>query len=539
MTRVAPNRLVRGLLYLLLTAIAVFSLNQAHNLTTSSRAAVAPNVATDGQWELSFSAPHAMSHAAVLPNGKVLYWTAVGGPPSESRLWNCVINNGLCDLDVSGSNSESIPYNTTDLFCSGHSLLPDGRLFVAGGSLFGGVGTPATTIFNLNPSPTATPPATSGPTMTNGRWYPTTVTLGNGETAIHSGTHCASSPPTANCSPLPFNRIPEVLNSAGTSLRTLSTAQEALSEAIWYPWMHLASDGRVFRAGPLSPSRWLDTSSTGAWSTTTKAHANASTVPYRDFGASVMYDVDKVLIAGGGQNPGPTNTSEIIDLSSGTPTWTNTTGAMQYPRRHLDLTILADGKVLASGGTQGSGFNNTCSNLAVLPAEIWNPATGNWTTVASLNKRRQYHSVAVLLIDGRVLVGGTTGAPASEEGCKDLDEELQQEIYSPPYLFNSNGTLASRPGITNAPDTISYGTQFIVQSPSASRITRVTLVRLSSVTHSTNMNQRFNNLTFSRVGMGLLVTPPANGNQAPPGHYMMFIFDDAGVPSVAKVVKLQ
>ena len=490
-----------------------------------------------GSWELSFSAPHPMSHAAVLPNGKVLYWTAVVGPPTESRLWNCVLNNGLCDPDVNGANSQSIPYNTTDLFCSGHSFLPDGRLFVAGGSAFPGVGTRATTLFNLDPQPSSPPPATSGPTMTQGRWYPSTVTLGTGETALLAGTRCQTDPPTPGCSPLPFNRVPEVLNSGGTTLRLLSTAEEPLNETVWYPWVYLGSDGRVFRAGPLSPSRWLDTAGTGAWGTTTKAHVNAPTVPYRDFGSAVMYDVDKVLITGGGQNP-PTNTAETIVLTNETGNWTATNN-MAHARRHHNLTILADGRVLASGGTKGPGFNNTCLANAVFEAESWNPGTGIWSPMAPLLKRRQYHSVAVLLIDGRVLVGGTTFQPESHKDCGDVNDELQQEIFTPPYLFNSEGSLAMRPTINSVPETISYGTNFLVSVSHVMIYSRVTLVRLSSVTHSTNMNQRFNNLTFGKVVAGLNVSAPANPNIAPPGHYMLFVFNKAGVPSVAKIVKLQ
>ena len=161
-------------------------------------------------------------------------------------------------------------------------------------------------------------------------------------------------PPTNGCQPLPFNRVPEVLNPTGTTLRLLSTAEEAANEAVWYPWAYLGSDGRVFRAGPLSPSRWLDTAGTGAWGTTTKPHVNAGTVPYRDFGSAVMYDVDKVLITGGGQNP-PTNTAETIVLTNETGNWTSTNN-MANARRHHNLTILADGKVLATGGTSGPRF---------------------------------------------------------------------------------------------------------------------------------------------------------------------------------------
>ena len=133
--------------------------------------------------------------------------------------------------------------------------------------------------------------------------------------------------------------------------------------------------------------------------------------------------------------------------------------------------------------------------------------------------RRQYHSVAVLLLDGRVLVGGTTAEFGFiTPGCTGLPAQLQQEIYSPPYLFNPDGSAATRPNITSIPQTVSYGSQFLVGTPSGGfNIRRVTIVRLSSVTHSVNMNQRFNELTFSRVGFGLRVNAPANPNAVAAG----------------------
>lgn len=524
-------------LCILLIAVALVPFTHATVKVEPSRAPAPPNPYLVGAWEPSFSSPYLMVHASVLPNGKILYWSPSSNLFSHSRLWNCVLNNGLCDPDVNGNNDQDIFYATTELFCSGHSLLPDGRLFVAGGSNFGTgeLGTASTTIFDANPQPSPSPIASSGPVMTNGRWYPSTITLGNGETAILSGAHCAPGQ-QAPCQNYVYNTIPEVLNAAGTSLRSLTNADLLV---LLYPQLHLASDGRVFYAGPNSGSRWLNTAGTGSWGTTVK-HYYYSQAPhllsFRESGSSVMYDVDKVMIAGGA-NP-PTNTCETINLTNEVGNW-EATGSMQYPRRHLNLTILADGKILATGGTQGEGFDDSCSENVVLPAEVWDPATGNWTTLASMTYRRQYHSVALLLPDGRVMVGGNTGSEATSPKCKPNDASFQQEIFTPPYLFNSDGTPATRPHIGFAPDTVNYGTQFLVTSPSAFNIQKVTMVRLSSVTHSTNMNQRINHLTFSRLGQSLRVNAPANGNQAPPGHYMLFIINSAGVPSVAKIIKIE
>ena len=523
----------------LLIVIALVPFTNATVKRKPSRTPAPPNPYIYGQWELSFSSPYLMVHTSLLPNGKVLYWSPSSNPITYSRLWSCVLNNGLCDPDVNGNNDQDIFYTTTDLFCSGHSLLPDGRLFVAGGSNFlsGELGTATTTIFDANPQPSPSPVASPGPTMMNPRWYPSVVTLGTGETAILSGAKCAFGQ-QAPCENYDYNTIPEVLNAAGTSLRTLTGADRFVP---LYPQLHVASDGRVFHAGPVSPSRWLDTAGTGAWGTTEKPYYYASQpqmITYRESGSSVMYDVDKVMIAGGGDPP--TNTCEKINLTNESGNWEET-GSMQYARRHLNLTILADGKVLATGGTQGSGFDDSCIRNAILAAELWDPWTGNgtWTTLASMAYRRQYHSVAFLLPDGRVMVGGNTGSAPTAPNCQANNASFQQEIFTPPYLFNSDGTLATRPLITYAPETVTYGNQFIVTSPSSFNIQKVTMVRLSSVTHSVNMNQRINHLTFSRVGFNLRVNAPANGNVCPPGHYMLFIINSSGVPSVAKIIKIE
>jgi hypothetical protein len=521
----------------ILTLTCLASLTPVMGRRKSPPSPAPPNPSVVGQWEPSFSSAP-LIHASVLPNGKVLHWTQFQFPPTYSRLWGCVLNNGLCEPDVNGTHSEDVWYNGTDLFCSGHTFLPDGRLFVAGGTIYPLVdeGTPATTIFNLNPSPASPPPAVGGPQMTNGRWYPSAVSLANGETAILSGTYCAKGQ-APNCEEYRYNNIPEVLSSNGATLRSLTNAELQLPN---YPWLHLATDGRVFYSGPNSPARWLNTSGAGAWGATVKPYYYSQAphfISNRDSGSSVMYDVNKVLIAGGGVTP-PTNTAETIDLTNETGNWTPT-GSMQYARRHLNLTILADGQVLATGGTQGSGFNDTCIYNAIFPAELWNPATGAWTTLASATKRRQYHSTAILLPDARVLIGGSTDAAATSPNCKGMDVEYQTEIFTPPYLFNSNGTYATRPTISYAPDSVSYGNQFLVLGPNTVSVAKVTMVRLSSVTHSINMNQRINHLTFSRVGMGLRVNAPASSSMAPPGHYMLFLINNAGVPSVAKIIQIQ
>ena len=110
-------------------------------------------------------------------------------------------------------------------------------------------------------------------------------------------------------------------------------------------------------------------------------------------------------------------------------------------------------------------------------------------------------------------------------------------MFSPPYLFNADGTLAHRPPITSAPSQLAYGQSFTVESPDAGSVTRGTLIRLSSVTHAFNQSQLIYPLTFSATASTTLsAVGPANANLAPPGPYLLFLVNTNGVPSKAKIV---
>jgi hypothetical protein len=227
------------------------------------------------------------------------------------------------------------------------------------------------------------------------------------------------------------------------------------------------------------------------------------------------------MIAGGdgGGSGLATNSAEVIDLNSSSPSWSNT-GSLAKARRQFNLTLLADGKVLATGGSGGQGFDN--KSLPIYPSEMWDPATGDWTTMASISVYRGYHSTALLLPDGRVVSAGgeQTGASA--------------EIYSPPYLFKG-----PRPTISSvSSSTVKVGQTLNVSTPDAASISQVTLIRLGSVTHAFNQNQRLNHLQFTPISGGLQVTAPASSNLAPPGHYMLFLVNSNGVPSVARIIQV-
>jgi hypothetical protein len=434
------------------------------------------------------------AHTHLLVNGKVLFWPSFANGDNPS-LWDPVANTF--------STPPKAAYN---IFCTGHSFLQDGRLFVTGGH----AGNNSDGLIYSSVYDPVQNSWTQTADMNDARWYPTNTTLPNGDVLTVSGYSITGT----------FNTLPQVWNPATNTWRNLTSAQLMLP---LYPWMFVAPNGQVFNAGdateartPTLTSRYLDTSGTGAW--TPVGTYNYSGL--RDYGSAVMFD-GKILIAGGdGASAGTTatNTAEVIDLNVANPSWSYT-GAMAIARRQHNLTLMPDGKVLVTGGSGGGGFDN--QNSPVYPAEMWDPATGTWSTMASITTYRGYHSTALLLPDGRVVSAGgeQTGASA--------------EIYSPPYLFNG-----ARPTITSGPSSVKYGNTFFVATPDATAITQVTWIRLGSVTHSFNQNQRLNHLTFAQATGGLNITAPANANIAPPGHYMLFLLNSQGVPSIAKIIQI-
>ena len=452
-------------------------------------------VASLGRWDAPIAWPVVAIHASLLPNGKIITWNAGEQPTQVTKV----------DLfDPASGSHAPVALNTANIFCAGHTLLPDGRLLVAGGHLVNnGEGIAQTNLFDYRNNTW-----TRVQDMNAARWYPSVITLGTGEALVASGT----------ITPDTFNEIPQVWGSQSSGWRNLTGAQAKLS---YYPWIFQAPDGRVFNSGPSTAMGWMTTTGTG-----TETYAgNRDAVNFREYGSSVMYQPGKLLVIGGSDPPVASTTKIDLNQNAKLETGPN----MAFARRQLNATILPDGTVLVTGGTGGPGFNNEAS--AVLSAELWNPNTNVFRTLASMQVARIYHSTAVLMPDGRVLsMGGGQGGG----GINHSDAEY----FNPPYLFNTDGTAAIRPNISSSPASVGYNQAFTVDTANAASISRVTLLRLTSVTHSFNMNQRFMDLSFSKASNGLSVTSPLNANIAPPGHYLLTILNGNGVPSVSKVVQI-
>jgi hypothetical protein len=516
----------RNLFFLSLPLLAaVLTLQPSATTTAAGPAVQDPSVI--GAWSplttlnSISSGPIVGIHMSLLPNGKVLIFTRQQDPNTGNDNVEGYSRTYVWDPGTSSITSE--PFNsTTNLFCTGHAFIHDGRLLVTGGHKGGdGKGESHANFYDWNTNAWSSA-APMGTETTGGRWYPSNVVLGNSEMLVDAGSQQNGS----------SNRTPQVWQTNNT-WRNLSTAEDPHGDT--YPWLHLAPNGQVFHSGPSWFGEYLRTSGSGQWTFVANTIFGG-----RNYGSSVMYDDGKVLILGGsGETMAtiPRRECEMINLNVSPVISTTTTsvapapqwrrvGDMAFGRRQLNATLLPDGTVLATGGSSAQGFQEPSG--AVLAAEIYNPDTETWSTMASMQQNRMYHSTALLLPDGRVLSAGGGFPPGPGDS-----NHPDYEIFSPPYLFKG-----PRPTIGAAPSEVALNTNFFITTPDAASISKVTMVRLGSVTHAFNQNQRFTELIFRAKPGGLEVQFPGGANLTPSGHYMLFLINSNGVPSVASIVKI-
>lgn len=445
-------------------------------------------------------------HAIVLPNGRIMtYGTNGSGRPSYGFSYDV--------WDPVTGNHTTLPVHTaTNLFCSAQTIMPwSGQVLITGGDengLPGGGFNDGVNDVNVF-DPTDNSLRRLGSSTAKARWYPTTTTLPNGEILVHGGRD-----DTGKVSP---SLVPEVYGPEHGWRRLTGAASADVygSGRWWYPRSWIAPNGKVFIVTKGDRGMWmLDTKGRGAVTRvgTYPAPSTNNTTP------AAMFDEGRILITRGDGK------AAVIDITGAAPR-VSETGSLRSYRAWSDATVLANGEVLVTGGAS----QHQMLDHATTHAEIWNPKTGRWRAGASARKARLYHSSALLLPDATVLTaGGGPPGPAVN---------LNAEIYHPPYLFAADGSgrLAQRPEIAGV-GPVTWDQPFDVDVADGQAISRVALVRSGSNTHSFDMDQRFLELEFSQSGEHLSVQAPRNRNVAPPGQYMLFVFDDAGVPSVAQLV---
>jgi hypothetical protein len=441
----------------------------------------------------------------------VLLWSGTAeasGPdlanyPRESILWD----------PATPTPTISTQAFDEDLFCSGHAFLADGRLVVAGGATTPGAGIRSTHVFDPRPGVESWSRVAD---MAQPRWYPTLLTLPDGRILAIGGRGGATQ---------------EIFD--GTAWSHLTGANRDFPEL--YPSNHLLPVGNVFysRAGwnPASTvnlqTGYLSLGPPAAWT-----DLGTQAFPDRQEGTAVLQIDDtvsppraQVLIFGGGYSIGANAQScEIIDVTSLSPAPPWRRGRdMSFRRVNVNAVLLPDGTILIVGGHQGVGRFG--ANQPVRDVELYDPGSDTWTTMASMTFPRGYHSVAVLLPDGRVLsTGGTDG----------FTNQRNMEVFTPPYLF-----AGPRPNVTAASAVAVYGATIEIDTPDAAGIDSVVLLRPASETHHTDAGMRHIRLAIiGRVAGRISARAPSNGNVAPPGYYQLFALSPVGVPSVGRFIRV-
>lgn len=460
-----------------------------------------------GVWRiLDFGTEINPVHAALLHTGDVLFFAGSGNDADKhhahefrTRVWHYP-NPGL-----------DAPSTPIDMFCAGHAFLADGRLLAVGGT------EQYDPFYGLRDAllfDPADPHWKVLPDMAFGRWYPTLCELPDGKVVAVSGLGADGFLATT----------PELFDPV-----TETWSQLPVPGPIpMYGHLLLLADGRIFYAGGqyggnngMRPSVWDPL--TGAVTEVPGLVDPGS----RNQAASVLLppaQQQRVMILGGGgydmHSPAPALAdTRIVDLSEPTPAYRQGP-PLHHARMHVCAVILPDRTVLATGG---SGMEEM-AHAAPEFAEVFDPVTETWMHTAPQRIPRLYHSVALLMPDGKVITAGSNPMRKTEE--------LRIEVFWPPYLF-----LGERPELRLDAEQAGYGSTLTATATGDLR--EASLLHPTSTTHSSDNDQRLIDLPFTvDPGGTLTLTMPSNPALAPPGWYLVVVVDTAGVPSIGRWIRL-
>ncbi len=472
----------------------------------SIRVAAANELNVLGEWGAVLDWPHIPVSAAHLADGRILTWASNeedGFPGGEAEFTYAAA------WDPTDGSFKMVPHNSHDMFCAHQVMLEDGRVLVMGGRNT----VQLTSIFD----PT-TDTWVPQDLMPSGRWYPTAVAEPDGDVMIAIGSGGGSFPDV-------WNKDTGWRTLTGVNLDAPILNYTTYYENNWWPLLHVAPDGDIFHSGPTPDMHKINTDGAGSIVKTGPQILDW----YPKHGSTVMYDEGKLLVAGGataGDNSTSTNRALTIDINGVTPIVTEI-ASMHHARKFQNGVMLPTGEVLIVGGnTSGLKFND---DGTVLAAELWDPDTGIWTELTDMSVPRNYHSVAMLMTDGRIWVGG---GGLCGTGC--AANHMDAQIYSPPYLFDGGGSLAVRPSITSAPASARNGTSITVEATSG--LASFSMIKMSTTTHGVNSDVRYLSVPFSGAGSTYTLDLHSNMNVLTPGNWMLFGVDANGVPSEAAVI---
>lgn len=504
-------------------------------------------------WDITLANAEILAvHAALLPTGRILYFGGSEHNQAQNQSGN------VADLDNSRLYNPDAPAPpttigspTTDVFCSGHAFLPDGRLLVGGGTKewlgeheghphgLNFLGERAVWMYHPRANrweQVADLNFEAGSTSGGGRWYPTLVTLANGNVLAVSG-HPFRTDSRHN------NDTPERYVAGADQWVLLSGTPVAPGDrGKYYPRVHLLPDGNVFLATPSGGSCRVYDPMAGAWVGPGLPTAGAGLYDDGWDYAAVLLPLlpgddyrARVLVCGD-------RTPRVIDPLTTGATWQDA-GVRDFagtpPRRRWGFAVLLPtGDVFVCGGLDTEYDKQDA--LGVLDVELYTPGidwaagqhtgNGSWDTRNGADASpvvRNYHSTALLQPDGRVWTAGSSKNADAGDPTDPNIAEMRVAVFRPPYDDDP-----ARPEVTSAPPNVGYGQRFEVRTPQAGQIERVAFMRAGSMTHAFDADQRYVVAEFQpgEDAEVLVVTAPPHGAVAPPGHYMLWLVDDAGRP---------
>ncbi|KAJ3027860.1 UNVERIFIED_CONTAM: hypothetical protein HDU68_002949 [Siphonaria sp. JEL0065] len=544
-------------------------------------------------------------HNALLPGNKLMCFER---PHTHPYPWINPNTNGTTVVIISidpdaGSISYALDANKYNAFCAGHSQAADGGLYIVGGDKqmsttthdasvddpFTAVADSGTFLWDgIDRIRLYTPSENGGVgkwdesvKMTTSRWYPTVLTMGDGDIFIASGSVrnlvfedlSNTNNPTYEFYPpryqpaihsqvldwaFPHNLYPVALQLPGGKIFMMVSNRTVLIDPSVDPG---TTEANTVEIAPvtlpgLDHAPWIYPHMPTFFMMPMKESENYTAV---------------VVVCGGNKLSSFMASADCLSLEpeKAGAVWQRVPD-MPNARLMPCATLMPDGTILMTNGmgwgqAGGNGGQAQYAAAPVFPSDLYDPVTKKWSTVGTTTVARSYHNGAILLSDGSVITTGsemanyldfwgtptaigplnafanvTSGAarkecfPANETGVCTDPYEMRIEQFTPSYLTSGKPRPVLAPLAKGTKFT--YGSTIAIQlDPKGAPVTRITFVRYTTTTHSTNTDQRFiePNLLFVNSTHAFVKIPP-NGNIAPPGNWHIYGLSKDGVPSISQ-----
>ncbi len=519
-----------------------------------------------GQWQEPFDGGVPAVNLVLLNNGRLLYWSGVEHNPNDGHSdWtfftSAPVNATSRVLDLSsGEPLILVPGDPegagADLFCAGQTILVDGKVLAIGSTIWNAMPTTDPFLFGGSEARVYDPETnawTRLQDMNFGRWYPTLLKQADGTPTAFSGITSLSK----------FDTQVREIEHYDIEADAWNVQEGADKLLPLYPRVTVVPGGPLkghvfyntigtlwgpFGEHPEQPTWSIQKAfdvANGTWTDLDRSvfgarqHANSVMEilePERDyapkfvtFGGTLQQTVVAIPF------------TEVADLSTNPPS-NRQVDSLEHARWHANGVLLPSGEILAvGGGLYDNVVVHGQPDVPIMEAELYDPDSQTWRTLAPMQVPRMYHSTAILLPDARVLVAGHVPLPNPFKAARDTYNpqvnETRMEIFEPPYLFRG-----PRPVIDDAPEVIAYGQSFTFNATLPSGLDSVNLFHPGSTTHALDMAQRGIRLeVLAQDGQSVTVAAPPDGIVAPPGDYLLFANGhhvDGPIPSVAAWVHL-